>query len=117
MLPEDRQRRACRFDARGGVEGCLATAARAMGDQSRLYIGFQTLWSDRVMASAVHHGLHLSGQADFSMRANNPAPFLSVFEFSRQPVDNLHRFRCAVRDAGGNISPEYQRARLELGGA
>ena len=115
VLPDDPQRRACRFETRGGVEGYLETAARAMGDQSQLYIVFQTLWSDRVMASAAHHGLHLSGQADFSMRANNLAPFLSVFEFSRRPVDAPHRFRCAVRDAGGNISPEYQRARLELG--
>ena len=115
VLPDDPQRRACRFETRGGVEGYLETAARAMGDQSQLYIVFQTLWSDRVMASAVHHGLHLSGQADFSMRANNLAPFLSVFEFSRRPVDAPHRFRCAVRDADGNISPEYQRARLELG--
>jgi tRNA1Val (adenine37-N6)-methyltransferase len=115
VLPDDSQRRACRFETRGGVEGYLETAARAMGDQARLYIVFQTLWSDRVTASAAHHGLHLSGQADFSMRANNLAPFLSVFEFSRRPVDAPHRFRCAVRDADGNISPEYQRARLELG--
>jgi tRNA1Val (adenine37-N6)-methyltransferase len=115
VLPEDRQRRACRFETRGGVEGYLETAARAMGDQSRLYIVFQTLWRDRVTASAAHHGLHLSGQADFSMRADKPEPFLSVFEFSRQPVDEPHRARCAVRDADGNISPEYQRARLELG--
>jgi tRNA1Val (adenine37-N6)-methyltransferase len=115
VLPDDPQRRACRFETRGGVEGYLETAARAMADQSRLYIVFQTLWRDRVTAPAAHHGLHLSGQADFSMRADKPEPFLSVFEFSRQPVDEPHRFRCAVRDADGNISPDYQRARLELG--
>ena len=49
VLPDDPQRRACRFETRGGVEGYLETAARAMGERSRLYIVFQTLWSERVI--------------------------------------------------------------------
>jgi len=115
VLPADPQRRACRFEERGGVEVYVETAARAMGDQSRLYIVFQTRWSERVTGSAARHDLHLSGQADFSTRADNPEPFLTVFEFSRQPVEVPHRFRCSVRDANGVITPEYQRVRLELG--
>jgi hypothetical protein len=86
-----------------------------MGDQSRLYIVFQTRWGERVTGSAARHDLHLSGQADFSTRADNPEPFLTVFEFSRQPVEAPHRFRCSVRDANGDITPEYQSVRLELG--
>ncbi|MBW2551695.1 MAG: methyltransferase domain-containing protein [Deltaproteobacteria bacterium] len=115
VLPDDPQRRACRFEERGGVEVYVATAARAMGEQSRLYIVFQTRWSERVTNSAACHHLHLSGRADFSTRADNPEPFLTVFEFSRQPAETLHRFRCAVRGADGVVSPEYQRVRLELG--
>jgi tRNA1(Val) A37 N6-methylase TrmN6 len=115
VLPDDPQRRACRFEERGGVEAYLETAARAMGAQSRLYIVFQTRWSERVTTSAARHSLHLSGQADFSTRADNPDPFLTVFEFSQQAVEAPHRFRCSVRAADGTISPEYQRARLELG--
>lgn len=115
VLPDDPQRRACRFEERGGVEAYLETAARAMGAQSRLYIVFQTRWSERVTTSAARHGLHLSGQADFSTRADNPDPFLTVFEFSPQAVEAPHRFRCSVRAADGTISPEYQRIRLELG--
>jgi tRNA1(Val) A37 N6-methylase TrmN6 len=115
VLPDDPQRRACRFETRGGVEGYLETAARAMGERSRLYIVFQTQWSERVITSASNHHLHLSGQADFSMRTDNPAPFLSVFEFSRQPTEAPHHFRCSIRDADGEISSEYQRARVDLG--
>ena len=115
VLPDDPQRRACRFEERGGVEAYLETAARAMGAQSRLYIVFQTRWSERVTTSAARHRLHLSGQADFSTRADNPDPFLTVFEFSQQAVEAPHRSRCSVRAADGTISPEYQRIRLELG--
>jgi len=115
VLPDDPQRRACRFEERGGVEAYLETAARAMGEQSRFYIVFQTRWAGRVTTAAARHDLYLSGQADFSTRADKPDPFLTVFEFSRQPVDAPHRFGCGVRDTDGAITPEYQRARLELG--
>ena len=115
VLPSDPQRRACRFEVRGGVEGYAETAARAMGERSRFYIVFQTQWSERVRAAADRQGLHLSGQADFLTRADRPAPFLSVFEFSRQPAEVVDRFQCAVRDADGEISAAYQRARIELG--
>jgi hypothetical protein len=86
-----------------------------MTERCRLYIVFQTRWSERVTSSAVCHGLHLTGQADFSTRADNPEPFLTVFEFSRQPAKSVHRVHCSVRDANGAITPEYQRIRLELG--
>ena len=115
VLPDDPQRRACRFEERGGVEVYLETATRAMSQRTRIYVVFQTRWSDRVTNSAARHNLELSGQADFFARADNPDPFLSVFEFSRQRADTPHRFRCAVRDAGGSITPEYERVRQELG--
>ena len=115
VLPDDAQRRACRFEERGGVEAYLEIASRTMGDRARLYIVFQTRWSERVTASAAEHQLHLSGQADFLTRADKPGPFLSVFELSRQPAKALHHVRLAVRDANGLVSEEYQRIRLELG--
>ena len=115
VLPDDPQKRACRFEERGGVEAYLETATRAMGEQSRFYLVFQTRWTERVTESAARHDLYLSGQADFSTRADKPDPFLTVFEFSRQPVVAPQRFRCAVRDTDGAITPEYERARRELG--
>ena len=115
VLPDDPQRRACRFEERGGVEAYVETASRALGDRARLYVVFQTRWSERVTAAAAEHDLHLSGRADFSTRADKPGPFLTVFELSRQPAEALDRVRCSVRDADGRISPEYQRIRIELG--
>ncbi len=115
VLPDDPQRRACRFEERGGVEDYLATAARAMSERARLYVVFQTLWSARVAEAAARQSLHLTGQADFHARAGLPGPFLSVFEFSRQLVSTPHRFHCSVRNRDGLITPEYQRARAELG--
>jgi tRNA1(Val) A37 N6-methylase TrmN6 len=115
VLPDDPQRRACRFEERGGVEAYLEAAARAMNERARLYLVFQTRWNDRVTAAAEEHALHLTGQADFSTRADKPGAFLTVFEFSQQPTERVHRFRCSVRDADGVISDEYERARQELG--
>ncbi len=115
VLPDDPQRRACRFEERGGVEAYMEAAARALGERARLYVVFQTRWSERVAAAAAEHDLHLSGQADFSTRADKPGPFLTVFELSRQAAEVAHRVRCSVRDTGGRISAEYQRIRRELG--
>lgn len=115
VLPDDPQRRACRFEERGGVEAYIETAARVMGERARLYIVFQTRWSERVTGAAARQDLHVSGQADFSTRADKPEPFLSVFEISREAVDIPHRFHCTVRDADGSVSTEYQKLRVELG--
>jgi tRNA1(Val) A37 N6-methylase TrmN6 len=115
VLPDDPQRRACRFEERGGVEAYVEAAARALGDRARLYIVYQTRWSERVAAAAAEQDLHLSGQADFSTRADKPGPFLTVFELSRQAAEVAHRVRCSVREADGRISPGYHRIRRELG--
>jgi tRNA1(Val) A37 N6-methylase TrmN6 len=115
VLPDDPQRRACRFEERGGVEAYVEVAARALSDRARLYIVYQTRWSERIAAAAAEHGLHLSGQASFSTRADKPGPFLTVFELSRQAAELAHRVHYSVRDANGRISPEYQRIRRELG--
>lgn len=115
VLPDDAQRRACRFEARGGVEGYLQTAARALTENGRFFLVFQTLWTDRVLEAAQDCELHLHGQADFRMRRDRPQPFLSVYEFSRVTAAEVHRFSCPVRDANGDISASYQGIRRELG--
>jgi tRNA1Val (adenine37-N6)-methyltransferase len=114
-LPKDPQRRACRFEIRGGVEAYLQAAARVMNDSGRFYLVFQTLGCSRVLAAADESGLYLTGQADFHMRLDRNQPFLSVFEFSRATTDVVHRFSASVRDENGNITQEYQRIRQELG--
>lgn len=114
-LPSDAQRRACRFEERGGVEVYLETAARAMTKDARFYLVFQTAGSERVLAAADASGLHVTGVAEFHMRSDRDQPFLSVFEFARVPVATPHRFHCAVRDGSGEITGDYLQLRQELG--
>jgi len=115
VLPDDAQRRACRFEARGGVEVYLQAAERALSPQGRFYLVFQTLWTERVLDAAAKCNLYRTGQADFLMRSDREQPFLSVYEFSREPVASPHRFACAVRNEKGEISLGYQAIRDELG--
>lgn len=113
VLPADAQRRACRFEARGGVEAYLETAARLLTEHARFYLVFQTVGRDRVLAAAATSALHLTGQADFLMRSDREEPFLSVFEFARAAA-SLHRIRCAVRQPTGELTPAYAALRDEL---
>jgi tRNA1(Val) A37 N6-methylase TrmN6 len=115
VLPSDPQRRACRFEERGGVEAYMEAAARVLSEHGRFYLVFQTRWTERVTAAAGGARLHVSGRADFWSRADRAEPFLSVFELARKTVEVPHRFQCAVRDADGAISPAYQDLRMELG--
>ncbi len=115
VLPSDAQRRACRFEERGGVEAYLEAAARSMKEDARFYLVFQTQWQERVMAAAAEHSLALTGRADFLMSTTRTAPFLSVFEFSTRSVSEPHRFSCTVRDEGGHFTEDYLRIRTELG--
>ena len=114
VLPDDAQRRACRFEARGGVEAYLEAADRALAPEGRFYLVFQTLWTERVLKGAAKHALFLTGQADFLMREDREQPFLSVYEFSRSPTLAPHRSSCPVRDRAGHISAAYQVVRDEL---
>ena len=115
VLPKDSQRRACRFEARGGVEAYLQAAAQAMSASGHCYLVFQTQWEQRVLAAAQSHKLFVTGQADFLMRRDRPQPFLSVYELAHQPAATPQHVSFAVRDSDGEISAEYQRLRLELG--
>ena len=115
VLPSDPQRRACRFEERGGVEAYMQTAARALSERGRFYLVFQTRWNERVTAAAASARLCVSGRADFWSRADRAEPFLSVFELARKTVEVPHRFQCAVRDADGAISSAYQDLRMKLG--
>ncbi len=116
VLPDDAQRRACRFEARGGVEVYLETAVRAMSARASFFLVFQTRSKERVLSSAAAEGLTLHGQADFFMRRDRAEPFLSVFEFSKMPLEaEPHYFTCPVRESNGEISAEYESIRRELG--
>jgi tRNA1(Val) A37 N6-methylase TrmN6 len=114
-LPDDPQKRDCRFDTRGGVEAYVESAARAMTDTARLYLVFQTRQAERLLRAAEANGLHLEGRGEFQKHAALPQPFLTVYEFGRRPSVSPHFTHCTVRDAAGDITPQYRRIRAELG--
>ncbi len=114
-LPKDPQRRACRFEARGGVEGYMEAASRALAPDGGCYIVFQTAATERVRAAAAAAALHITGVAEFLMRSDRAEPFLSVFELSHQPTTDPHHVRCAVRDGEGEITSDYMAVRRQLG--
>ncbi|MBW2214624.1 MAG: methyltransferase domain-containing protein, partial [Deltaproteobacteria bacterium] len=107
VLPDDPQRRACRFEERGGVEVYVATAARAMGEQSRLYIVFQTRWSERVTNSAACHHLHLSGRKSHQLGCLPPSASQrssGLLDARRQPRAVPYRFRVFTTASGNSSS-------------
>lgn len=115
-LPADPQRRACRFEARGGVEAYCDTAARWLAPQGRFYFVFQTTWDARVQAAIAAAGLHLYARADATMREGRPDPFLTVYEVGLSPSDApIELVALTIRSEAGPFTPEYIAARRELG--
>jgi tRNA1(Val) A37 N6-methylase TrmN6 len=120
VLSPDAQRRACRFELRGGVEAYLETAARILSPVGEVHLVFQTLWAPRVLAAANAAGLQLQWQLDVHMREGRAEPFLSTFSFARAPADALQgggtprHTTMTIRDARGEVTPEYQQLRTDL---
>lgn len=117
-LPPDAQRRACRFEARGGVEAYCEAASLHLAPQARFYVVFQTTWRSRVERAAARSGLQISARLEAHMREDRPAPFLDVFEMTRGEGprgEELAIERFAIRDREGEISAEYRCAREFLG--
>ncbi len=114
VLPADAQRRACRFEARGGIEAYCDAAARALSEQGRFYVVFQTTWNQRVLSAAQASDLHLTARADARMRVDRPEPFLTVYEFQRAPAA-LACTELSIRDQAGEFTETYRAARKDLG--
>ncbi|MBL4683877.1 MAG: SAM-dependent methyltransferase [Nannocystaceae bacterium] len=116
VLPADPQRRACRFEIRGGIEGYCETAARWLTPTGRFYFVFQTTWNQRVLDAVAAAGLHLYARVDAKMREGRPDPFLTVYEVGlRASAAPVASFEVTIRTADGEITEEYMAARRELG--
>jgi tRNA1(Val) A37 N6-methylase TrmN6 len=111
----DPQRRACRFEIRGGVEAYCETAAMAMTPDAVFSLVFQTVWDDRVLAAAAGAGLRLRSRADIRTRVGRPGPFLTVYAFDLQTSGDVERIELDVRDAEGRTTSEWNALRAELG--
>ena len=116
VLPADVQRRACRFELRGGVEAYCASAASLLSPEGHFVLVFQTLWQERVLRAAQRAGLAPRSVQHVWTRADRPAPFLSVFALQHadaaptQPSET----RFAVRDDSGAWTEAYKEIRATL---
>jgi tRNA1(Val) A37 N6-methylase TrmN6 len=116
VLPADAQRRACRFEARGGVEAYCETASRWLAPGGRFYFVFQTTWDERVLEAIEAAKLHLHGRVDAKMRESRPDPFLTVYEVAPEAAEGpVYSTSVTIRTDEGEITEGYMAARRELG--
>jgi tRNA1Val (adenine37-N6)-methyltransferase len=112
VLSPDAQRRACRFELRGGVEAYCEAAASALAPEGRFVLVFPTLQTGRLQAAVRRVGLYVNGIVNIRMRTGGP--FLSLFRLSH--AEGLEEdLSFAVRDLDGSISAPYRSARSDLG--
>jgi tRNA1Val (adenine37-N6)-methyltransferase len=114
VLSPDAQRRAARFELRGGVEAYFEAAARSLTANGSFVLVFPTEGDARVHEAARLSRLHLRERADLFMREDAKAPFLTVYGFARAPASPASS-SFAIRARTGDITPEYRAARRELG--
>lgn len=116
VLPEDPQRLACRFETRGGVEAYCDAAVRHLEPDGRFFLVHQTAYDKRVRAAAQAAQLFVHSRVDARMREDRIAPFLTVYELALQPPQHSERVMAlSIRGKDGAFTPEYRRARRELG--
>lgn len=115
--PADPQRRACRFEVRGGVEAYLGGAARLLAPGGRFVMVAQTSLDARVQAAADLVGLSLVHRWDFWMREDRQDPFLTVYAHAaKAEVDAAAGCTTmAVRTTTGAITPAYTALRASIG--
>ncbi len=114
VLPSDPQRRACRFELRGGVLDYARAAARALAPGGRFVVVFPSAGRARAEDAARLARLHARVHVEVFARAGRPAPLLDVWAFAREEGD-IARERLSVRDLRGAITDEYAEARARLG--
>lgn len=115
-LPNDPQRRACRFEARGGIEDYCDAADRLLAPDGRFVFVFQSGSDARVREAIAAAGLHPHARAYVRMREDRPSPFLTVYDVARSPSPaGVAEYRLAIRDASGHLAPTYRSARAQLG--
>jgi tRNA1Val (adenine37-N6)-methyltransferase len=116
VLSPDPQRRACRFELRGGVEAYCETAATALRTDGSLHLVFPTAGNDRVEAAIRAAGLHTTARLDVRTRSTDAAPFLSGYSCTPSGVASPPRVETiAVRDAQGEVTPAWNEVRRVLG--
>lgn len=113
-MAADPQRRACRFEVRGGVEDYCAAAARLLTADGTFHLVFQSTWDARVLASASQAGLGLIERLDVHMKATQSQPFLTVYSFAHAPSGDPARASLTIRGDDGERTAAYDAIRVAL---
>lgn len=111
----DPQKRACRFEIRGGVEAYCAAAARLLAQGGHFHLVFQTTWDARVLQAASDVGLVLHGRLDVRMKTSSAEPFLTVYHFRAEAALRVSREVLAIRTADGQRTSQYDAIRAHMG--
>lgn len=114
VLSPDAQRRACRFELRGGVEAYCDAAAKLLQPGGALALVFPAEGDVRARGAIAASGLHLRAHARVFARDGRAEPLLALYEARREPGP-LDALAFAIRDASGSISAAYRAARAQLG--
>lgn len=114
--PKDGQRRACRFEVRGGVEGYLATMARLLNPRGRGYLVFPWVQRQRLLQAATQVGLCVTLEVPFVMRRGRENPFLAAFELADTSLHEaqIRREPVVIREPDGSFSSVFEELRQEL---
>ena len=116
------QKTPCNLETRGGVEGYVAAAARALapGGAAVVCMGVQGQPSkvDRVFAAAPTHGLAVRRCVEIVPREGKP-PLMRVYALGHAADGDASEAalieRFVVRLADGSLSPEMHAARAAIG--
>lgn len=115
VMAKDPQRRACRFEVRGGIEAYCAAAAELLTEAGTFHVVFQTVWDQRVLDAAAAAALHLHGRIDVQMRDDRPGPFLTVYAFGLEAPARVDRSELTIRRVDGSRTEAYDAVRARLG--
>ena len=111
-VPLREEQPGCHLELRGGVEGYVATAARALAAGGRFVLCHSS--PERVALAARSAGLSVVDRQDVVPREGK-APLLAVFALARLPLPPRVREPLVVRDAGGRWTEDFRQLRAAMG--
>ena len=118
VLSPDAQRRACRFELRGGVEAYCEAASRLLAPDGVFCLVFTARDAARVHAAGRDAGLALIDEVPVLLREGAEAPLLAVYAFCRpggRAPRAAHPEPLVVRDRDGALTDGWLAVRRTLG--
>ena len=125
IVSEHPQKRACRFEVRGGVEDYCEIASRALAPGGNLFLVFPTIQEERVLLAARIHGLQILRRKPVVLKEGDDS-LISLYQFGRRddfPSRTLTSLGekgfleppLLIRDKEGKITLEYSVVKGSIG--